>query len=110
MAEVRKAPDAETLIRWARGMAEDAVKWNGDRASFKSDMFFDLAEALEKSIEALKPFAAIQPVTLSSLDQEPLYAAHYWAVIGTPERTHFTREDLARARAAIVAREPEESA
>lgn len=51
--------------------------------------------------EALAPFANIPPVTLSEGDQRPLYAAHYWCVIGSPDKTHFTREDLARARAAL---------
>ena len=51
--------------------------------------------------DALAPFANIPPVTLSEGDQRPLYAAHYWCVIGSPDKTHFTREDLARARAAL---------
>ncbi len=48
--------------------------------------------------EALKPFASIPPVCLSALDETPLYAAHYWCVVGRPDKTHFTRDDLARAR------------
>lgn len=43
--------------------------------------------------EALEPFANIPPVAIDT-------AKHYWCVIGSPDRTHFTREDLERARAA----------
>lgn len=39
----------ETLIRWARVQAENTVTANGSKASFVSDMFFELAEALESS-------------------------------------------------------------
>ena len=60
-----------------------------------------LANERDRLREALAPFASIPPVTLSEGDQRPLYAAHYWCVIGSPDKTHFTREDLARARAAL---------
>ena len=51
---------------------------------------------------ALKPFAAIPPVVYSELTDMPLYAAHYWAVVGHPDKSHFTREDLAAVRAALA--------
>jgi hypothetical protein len=57
-----------------------------------------LEQRLSEAAEIIRPFAAVPPVTLSELDQIPLYAAHYWAVVGSPGKTHFTREDLARAR------------
>lgn len=60
-----------------------------------------LSQERDRLREALAPFADIPPVTLSELDRRPLYAAHYWCVIGSPDKTHFTREDLARARAAL---------
>lgn len=39
---------------------------------------------------ALRPFAAIPPVDAET-------AAHYWCVIGSPGKSHFTRHDLERA-------------
>lgn len=61
-----------------------------------------LEQRLSEATEIIRPFAAIPPVTLSELDQIPLYAAHYWAVVGRPDKSHFTREDLARARAFLA--------
>jgi hypothetical protein len=57
-----------------------------------------LAKEVERLRAALAPFASIPPVCLSALDETPLYAANYWCVVGRPDKSHFTREDLARAR------------
>lgn len=48
---------------------------------------------------ALEPFAAI-PTCKIGIGVE---AAHYWSVTGSPDKTHFTREDLHRAKAAMDA-------
>lgn len=67
-----------------------------------ADVLLSLSQEGDRLRAALEPFANIPPVTLSEGDQRPLYAAHYWCVIGSPSKTHFTREDLVRARAALT--------
>lgn len=57
-----------------------------------------LEQRLREATKIIRPFAAIPPVVYSATDEKPLYAAHYWAVVGRPDKSHFTREDLARAR------------
>lgn len=52
--------------------------------------------------EALEPFADIPSVSLFP-EGGMAMAKHYWAVIGTPDRSHFTQSDLVRARAALSA-------
>lgn len=49
---------------------------------------------------ALKPFAGISSITLFPEGGMEM-AKHFWTVIGTPDRTHFTQDDLVRARAAL---------
>jgi hypothetical protein len=49
---------------------------------------------------ALEPFANIPSVPLSPEGGLEM-ARHFWAVIGTPDRSHFTQTDLVRARAAL---------
>ena len=64
-----------------------------------------LRERLAAAEDTIRPFANIPPVTYSELDEAPLYAAHYWAVVGHPDKSHFTREDLAQARAFLQKQE-----
>lgn len=64
-----------------------------------------LRERLAAAEETIRPFANIPPVVYSELDNAPLYAAHYWAVVGHPDKSHFTREDLAQARAFLQKQE-----
>jgi DNA-binding Xre family transcriptional regulator len=60
---------------------------------------------------ALAPFAAIPPVAFeakplgANAEWKPLKAAHYWCVAGHPTKSHFTREDLQRAKEALKASE-----
>jgi hypothetical protein len=67
-------------------------------------------EQLEKRIAeleaALRPFAAIRPVVFEScLKGGDGYAKtempHYWTIVGSPIKSHFTAEDLQKARAAL---------
>lgn len=53
-----------------------------------------LACQFARALEALKPFAEIPEADVGT-------AAHYWVVIGTPDKSHFTREDLRRARSVL---------
>jgi hypothetical protein len=99
--------DHDKLVRWLRGLAEAAVTANGSRATFASDMYFEAADAIaslqgevERLKAALKPFADIPSVSLFPEGGVEM-AKHYWAVIGAPDRSHFTQTDLIRARAAI---------
>ncbi len=80
-------------LRCAHGNSADA-----DLMDAAMDDLEGLRARAAKLEEAIKPFASIPPVCLSALDGAPLYAAHYWCVVGRPDKTHFTREDLARAR------------
>lgn len=54
----------------------------------------EMIAEIKRLREALKPFASVPPVQVDT-------AKHYWMVIGTPDRSHFTREDLARACEAL---------
>jgi hypothetical protein len=85
-----------------------APEMNPQGFPIEKNLYWRAAEALlalsqerDRLREALGPFAAIPPVTVSEIDQRPLWAAHYWCVVGHPDKSHFTREDLARARAAL---------
>jgi hypothetical protein len=49
---------------------------------------------------ALAPFAHIPSVILQAGEVNKL-AKHYWVVMGTPSKSHFTQEDLDRARELI---------
>lgn len=103
--------DHDRVKRWLLGLAERQVTASGSRATFTSDMYFEAAESieqlsaeiaklkaeLEEAREAVKPFAAIPPVVISEVTDEPLWAAHYWCVVGHPDKSHFTRDDLKRA-------------
>jgi len=81
---------------------ENRLEWcAADAIETLLGKILSLSQERDRLREALAPFANIPPVTLSEGDQRPLYAAHYWCVIGSPDKTHFTREDLARARAAL---------
>jgi DNA repair exonuclease SbcCD ATPase subunit len=82
--EVHNQQDEIASLRQSLAEAEGQIRY--------------LEQRLSEAAEIIRPFAAVPPVTLSELDQIPLYAAHYWAVVGSPGKTHFTREDLARAR------------
>ena len=69
----------------------------GDQLSVEAgNTIIDLLAKNARLEEALEPFAAIPEVFTCEVS-----AAHYWCVIGSPGKTHFTREDLARARAAL---------
>ncbi|HQT65948.1 MAG TPA: hypothetical protein PLO16_15725 [Acidocella sp.] len=58
---------------------------------------FQMAAAIRELQEALEPFAKIQlSSAFSDTDNE-----HYWTVLGAPNRSHFTRQDILRARAAL---------
>jgi hypothetical protein len=48
---------------------------------------------------ALEPFANIPSLPLNDAGTE--MATYFWAVIGTPDRRHFSQTDLVRARAAL---------
>jgi hypothetical protein len=65
------------------------------------------AEALQTEVDilrtALQPFADIPEAGVAT-------ATHYWCVIGSPSKSHFTREDLRRAKAAINPPTPTEPA
>jgi hypothetical protein len=66
-----------------------------------------LTRERDEALEALKPFAAIpvaiqsEEYTLLGCSYPQVEAAHYWVVIGTPDKSHFTREDLRRARSVL---------
>lgn len=64
-----------------------------------------LRERLAAAEDTIRPFANIPPVVHSELDGAPVYAVHYWAVVGHPDKSHFTREDLAQARAFLQKQE-----
>lgn len=78
-----------------------APEMNTAGLPIEKNLYWRAAEALLSLKKALEPFAAIPAVTLSSIDQAPLWAAHYWCVVGRPDKSHFKREDLARVRAAL---------
>lgn len=59
------------------------------------------AERITELEAALRPFAAIPPIVLNDSATNPLEAVYYWAVLGAPGKSHFTREDLALARKAL---------
>ncbi len=80
-------------LRCAHGQSVDA-----DQMDAAMDELERLRDRVARLEEAIQPFASIPPVTLSALDDSPLYAANYWCVVGRPDKSHFTREDLARAR------------
>ena len=98
--------DPDGLVKVAippgqRTLDYDGIFCRDETIKLQDDRIVSLSQERDRLREALAPFASIPPVTLSEGDQRPLYAAHYWCVIGSPDKTHFTREDLACARAAL---------
>lgn len=60
----------------------------------QADALLSLQGRVEELEKALEPFASIPPVDV-------ITAAHYWCVIGNPNMSHFAREHLSCARAAL---------
>lgn len=89
-----------------RTLDYDGIFCRDETIKLQDDRILSLTQERDRLREALAPFASIPPVTLSEGHQRPLYAAHYWCVIGSPDKTHFTREDLARASAALQKEPP----
>lgn len=51
--------------------------------------------------EALTPFAKLSTVVLSDDGENLTIAPHYWVVIGHPNKSDFTKEDIEKAKAVI---------
>lgn len=112
MSETRKRPANETLIRWARSQAERTVTANGARASFISDMFFDLADALEEASPTqpsdgqsaldARRYRYLRERDLDTIDKGGVFAGM------TPENVVLNGDDLDRAvdAALLEAQEP----
>ena len=64
---------------------------NGVVAGLKESISAALLEGTRRYREALAPFAAIPEAGAGT-------AAHYWCVIGTPDKVHLTRDELAKAK------------
>lgn len=100
---------SETLSSYSRMFAEliasgrrpeTANAFAVARATHKyAQQVFGLSQERDRLREALEPFANIPSVPLD--DDGWAMAKHLWAVIGTPDRSHFTQTDLMRARAAL---------
>ena len=87
---------AQVMTEWLA--ADEIVRLRDENSrlveALDSDEFLSLSQERDRLREALEPFAAIPPADVGT-------AKHYWCVIGNPCMSHFTREDLARARAAL---------
>jgi hypothetical protein len=66
----------------------------------------DREKIIKKLKEALLPFAEIPPIQYNSGDLK-YEAVHYCAVIGHPGKSHFTREELKRAKEVMGIAEPD---
>jgi hypothetical protein len=106
-AAVKEASGGETFVDTSTpaGQLSELVLEMATHLGKAGEEIDALRKRLAAAEDAIRPFASIPPVTLSQLDSAPLYAAHYWAVIGRPDKSHFTREDLARARAFLQTHE-----
>jgi hypothetical protein len=66
----------------------------------------DREKIIGKLKEALRPFAEIPFIQAGSGDLK-YEAVHYWAVVGHPNKSDFTRDDLKRAKEVMGIAEPD---